>query len=35
MIMADDEKLKHNRLALIKVIRDLISQVADISELSV
>lgn len=35
MIMADDERLKHNRLALIKAIRDLISQVADISELTV
>ena len=35
MIMAEDEKLKNNRLALIKAIRELISQVADISELSV
>lgn len=33
MVMADDEKLKNNRLALLKRLRDLFLQVADIAEL--
>jgi glycyl-tRNA synthetase beta chain len=33
MVMADDEKLKNNRLALLKQLRGLFLQVADIAEL--
>ena len=35
MVMADDEQLRNNRLNLLKALRDLFLQVADISQLVV
>ena len=33
MVMADDEKLKHNRLALLNQLRNLFLNIADLSRL--
>ena len=33
MVMVDDEALRHNRLSLLKQLRDLFLEVADISQL--
>ena len=35
MVNADDQALRHNRLNLLKALRDLFLQVADISQLVV
>ena len=34
MVNADDEKIRHNRFALLKSLRDILNSVADISKLS-